>query len=190
MPVARPGHKRIYSNTGIERLAAHVAASTAVCRSRPTCPRRCWTRSAMTATTLGSASPAARRRAPVGDLLRFAAELLAPTLITPATLAEATTVQFPGISGIVPGIGRMDPCDWGLGFELKSTKAPHWTGARGTRRRPSATSAGRARSSGSTPSPASPPSASPTGGSTRGRSRRGRRFSDAVLADAATLSLT
>jgi CubicO group peptidase (beta-lactamase class C family) len=24
----------------------------------------------------------------------------------------------------------MDPCDWGLGFELKSTKAPHWTATR------------------------------------------------------------
>jgi CubicO group peptidase (beta-lactamase class C family) len=24
----------------------------------------------------------------------------------------------------------MDPCDWGLGFELRDGKAPHWTGGR------------------------------------------------------------
>ena len=28
----------------------------------------------------------------------------------------------------MPGFGRVDPCDWGLGFELKGTKSPHWTG--------------------------------------------------------------
>ena len=31
---------------------------------------------------------------------------------------------------MLPGYGRFDPCDWGLGFELKDAKEPHWTGAR------------------------------------------------------------
>ena len=52
------------------------------------------------------------------DLFRFARELLAPTLIAPETLAEATSVQFPGLDGVLPGFGRMRPNDWGLGFEL------------------------------------------------------------------------
>jgi CubicO group peptidase (beta-lactamase class C family) len=30
----------------------------------------------------------------------------------------------------VPGVGRFDPCDWGLGFEIHDGKAPHWMGAR------------------------------------------------------------
>ena len=60
-------------------------------------------------------------------MLRLGQELLAPTLVDAATLAEATTVQFPGLAGIVPGFGRMDPCDWGLGFEIRDGKAPHWT---------------------------------------------------------------
>ena len=59
--------------------------------------------------------------------LRLGQELLEPTVIARETLAEATSVQFPGLAGIVPGIGRMDPCDWGLGPELRDGKAPHWT---------------------------------------------------------------
>ena len=64
------------------------------------------------------------------DLLRFARELLAPTLLEPSLLAEATDVAFPGLDGVVPGFGRHAPNDWGLGFELKGTKTDHWTGTR------------------------------------------------------------
>jgi hypothetical protein len=66
------------------------------------------------------------------DLLALAAELLAPTIVSPATLAAATDVAFPGLRGVLPGYGRFDPCDWGLGFEVKGTKDPHWTGTRTT----------------------------------------------------------
>ncbi len=51
-----------------------------------------------------------------------------PTLVAPETLDEATTVQFPGLGGVIPGIGRFDPNDWGLGFELRDRKPGHWTG--------------------------------------------------------------
>jgi len=27
-------------------------------------------------------------------------------------------VAFPGLAGVLPGLGRYDPCDWGLGFEI------------------------------------------------------------------------
>jgi CubicO group peptidase (beta-lactamase class C family) len=43
--------------------------------------------------------------------------------------AEATSVQFPGLDGVLPGYGVQRPNDWGLGFEIKGSKAPHWTGA-------------------------------------------------------------
>ena len=39
-------------------------------------------------------------------------------------------MAFPGLAGVLPGFGRQDPCDWGLGFELRDAKRPHWTGAR------------------------------------------------------------
>ena len=44
-------------------------------------------------------------------------------------VAEATTVQFPGLRGVLPGFGLQDPNDWGLGFEIRGTKRPHWTGS-------------------------------------------------------------
>ena len=52
-----------------------------------------------------------------------------PTRIAPETLEEAVTVQFPGLVGVLPDIGRMDPNDWGLGVELRDAKQPHWTGS-------------------------------------------------------------
>ena len=44
------------------------------------------------------------------------------------THAEATTVQFPGLDGVLPGFGVQRPNDWGLGFEIRDDKSPHWTG--------------------------------------------------------------
>ena len=35
-------------------------------------------------------------------------------------------MAFPGLVGLLPGVGRFDPLDWGLGFELHDGKAPHW----------------------------------------------------------------
>ena len=65
-----------------------------------------------------------------GALAALASELQAPARIAGETLAEATTVQFPGLEGVLPGFGRQRPNDWGLGLELRDGKAPHWTGAR------------------------------------------------------------
>ena len=67
---------------------------------------------------------------PLDDVGRFCRELLRPSLTSPATLAAATTVAFPGLAGVLPGLGRFDPLDWGLGFELRDGKLPHWTGTR------------------------------------------------------------
>jgi CubicO group peptidase (beta-lactamase class C family) len=64
------------------------------------------------------------------DLARFAAELQAPTLLASQTLAEATQVAYPGLDGLLPGFGMQRPNDWGLGFELRNHKSPHWTGSR------------------------------------------------------------
>ena len=55
-------------------------------------------------------------------------ELLVPTLVAPETLDEMTSVQFPGLDGVLPDYGRFDPLDWGLGVELKGRKSPHWIG--------------------------------------------------------------
>jgi CubicO group peptidase (beta-lactamase class C family) len=79
-------------------------------------------------------SPASEYFGPLDDLLTLGRELLAPTLIAPETLDEATTVQFPGLAGVLPSWGRHDPNDWGLAFELRDHKSPHWTSAHNSAR--------------------------------------------------------
>lgn len=125
---APPGTRRIYSNAGFEALADHVAKATEM-------PFGEYLREAvlaplgMSATDLGSGSPAAGAVSSVDDLARFAAELQAPAILHPATLAEATSVAFPGLRGVLPGYGSQNPNDWGLGFEIRGHKSPHWTGS-------------------------------------------------------------
>jgi CubicO group peptidase (beta-lactamase class C family) len=124
-PLMPPEKRRIYSNFGIELAAARVAERAGMEFAE-------YFRHAVAA-PLGLAgalhgSPAWGYRGPLDDLLALARELLAPTVVAPETLAEATSVQFPGLAGVVPSWGRMDPNDWGLAFELRDAKSPHWTG--------------------------------------------------------------
>jgi CubicO group peptidase (beta-lactamase class C family) len=130
-PIALPGRKRIYSNQGIELLAEAIAAAAEM-------PFAEYLRAAVTG-PLGlsrhlSGSPASGYRGTLGDLAALAAELLAPRLVAAETLDEAVTVQFPGLSGVVPGFGRQEQNDWGLGFELRDAKSPHWTSRRNSPR--------------------------------------------------------
>ncbi len=120
-----PGTRRIYSNVGFEILAGHVAGATGF-RFAEYATEAITAPLGMTATDLRG-SPAAGYTSTVEDLARFATELLSPRLISPATLGEATTSQFPTLAGVVPGFGPFDPCPWGLGFELRGNKFPHWT---------------------------------------------------------------
>jgi CubicO group peptidase (beta-lactamase class C family) len=126
MPAGRPGERRIYSNVGFETLADHIA-------ERAEMPFADYLAAGVLQPLgMGAAelrgSPAADLHGTLDDLLLFAAELQRPTLVAAETLAEATTVQFPGLAGVLPDFGRSDPNDWGLGFELRDAKSPHWTG--------------------------------------------------------------
>ncbi len=126
--LARPGTRRIYSNPGFDLLGALVAerdGSTIEDALR----RRVLDPLGMTGTTLVE-RPSQGLRGPLRDLVALAGELLRPTLLPAARLAEATTVVFPGLPGVLPGVGRFDPLDWGLAFELRDGKDPHWTGTR------------------------------------------------------------
>jgi CubicO group peptidase (beta-lactamase class C family) len=86
----------------------------------------------MTGTRMGN--PAWGAVGSASDLLHLGRELLHPRVLSPAMLARATTVAFPGLDGVLPGFGRQQPNDWGLGFELRDGKAPHWTGRRNSPR--------------------------------------------------------
>ncbi|HKD32573.1 MAG TPA: serine hydrolase domain-containing protein [Gaiellaceae bacterium] len=130
-PIAKPGERRIYSNPGFEALAAHVEAAAEM-------PFAEYLAAAvLRPLELGAelrGSPAHGVHGTLDDLLRFGAELQRPTLVAAETFEEATSVQFPGLVGVLPDVGRMDPNDWGLGFELRDAKSPHWTGTRNSPR--------------------------------------------------------
>lgn len=121
-----PGRRRHYSNYGIDRAAEHIGrragrdfadlVQEGVLDPLGMTGAR-WTGSA----SVGGFSP-------LEDLALFALELLRPTLLGPEAFAAATTEQIPGLKGVMPGFGSQDPNPFGLGFEVRGTKSPHWTG--------------------------------------------------------------
>ena len=130
-PISPPGRRRIYSNAGFDVLAELLAARAEMAFERY-----------LRAAVLDPLGMRAVLRGPPGsglvgslrDLLALVRELMAPTLIARETLAEATTVQFPGLAGVIPQLGRFDPNDWGLGLELKDRKPGHFSGTKTSQR--------------------------------------------------------
>jgi CubicO group peptidase (beta-lactamase class C family) len=123
--LAPPERSRIYSNGGYDLLAEELAAHADMPFERYL-HESVVTPLGLTAELRGD--PSGGIVATLDDVLAFGRELLGPTLVARETLDEATRVQFPGLVGVLPGYGRMEPNDWGLGFELKDAKRPHWTG--------------------------------------------------------------
>ena len=124
MTLAAPGTRRIYSNAGFDVLGAVVEARTgrpfeAVLRDTVLTPL------GMTGASLLE-RPSQGLHGSLRDASALATEFLRPTLVESATFAMATSVAFPGLVGMLPGVGRFDPLDWGLGFELHDGKSPHW----------------------------------------------------------------
>ncbi|HKS46808.1 MAG TPA: serine hydrolase domain-containing protein [Amycolatopsis sp.] len=130
--MAAPGARRLYSNAGFEQLADALAGHSGIAFADYQA-EALLAPLGMGATRLDG-SPAAGAVSTLGDLIAFAAELQRPKLLDPATLAGATTVTFPGLTGVLPGFGHQKPNDWGLGFEIRDHKSPHWTSERSSPR--------------------------------------------------------
>lgn len=126
--LAPPGLRRIYSSAGFEVLGDFLEQASDIALAA-------YLEEAVFA-PLGMGQAALVGGAGAGgvasvlDLAAFATELLAPSLVDRQTLERATSVAFPGLSGVLPGFGRQEPCDFGLGFEVRGHKSPHWTGSR------------------------------------------------------------
>jgi CubicO group peptidase (beta-lactamase class C family) len=125
--LAPPRRRRIYSNRGFEVAAEHLSRRAGMpfgqyLKDGVLAPL------GMSATVLDG-SPAHGASGPLVELLALARELLEPTLVSSETLSRATRVASPGLAGVLPGFGRQDPNDWGLGVEIRDHKNPHWTGS-------------------------------------------------------------
>jgi len=126
--VAPPGKRRIYSNAGFEVLGDLLSR-------RSQMPFETYVTEAVLHPlrmhhTQASGSPAWGMVGTAADLLALGRELLSPTpeVLSRAMRDRATAVAFPALVGVLPGFGRQEPNDWGLGFELADEKSPHWTG--------------------------------------------------------------
>jgi CubicO group peptidase (beta-lactamase class C family) len=125
-PISPPGKRRIYSNEGFRVLAEHLELQAEM-------PFAAYVREAV-CVPLGlgldpSGDPGSGMHGSLEDVLAIASQLLAPTLVAQETLDEMTSVQFPGLRGVLPDHGRFDPLDWGLGVQL-NTSPPSWMGTR------------------------------------------------------------
>ena len=125
-PISPPGRRRIYSNEAYRVLAAYVEANADM-------PFAEYVRLAVCEPlAIGldpSGDPGSGMHASLGDLLALGSELLRPSLVAEETRDEMTSVQFPGLSGVLPDHGRFEPLDWGLGVQL-NTEPRSWMGWR------------------------------------------------------------
>lgn len=126
--LAAPGTRRIYSNVGIE-LAGQMIEQRAALPLLSYLSEAVLEPLGMSSTTVDG-SVATSITSTVDDLVGLIEELRTPKLVTADTHLDFRTVQFPGLAGVVPGIGRFDDCGWGLTAEVRGTKSPHWTGTR------------------------------------------------------------
>jgi CubicO group peptidase (beta-lactamase class C family) len=128
--MAKPGQRRVYSNYGFRVLAETIQQSSGIDFAQYLA-EAVFEPLGMTNSALEGGAHAAGFGATstVADLSAFAGDLLRPKTVSPQMHAEATEVQFPGLTGVLPGFGTQRPNDWGLGFEIRDAKSPHWTGS-------------------------------------------------------------
>jgi CubicO group peptidase (beta-lactamase class C family) len=128
--MAKPGERRVYSNYGFEVLATTVEQASGIEFGQYLTEAVCEPLD-MTDTSLDGGASAAGfgMTSTVSDLSAFAGDLLRPSTVSQQMHDHAVEVQFPGLAGVLPGFGTQRPNDWGLGFEIRDGKSPHWTGS-------------------------------------------------------------
>lgn len=150
---APPGNRRLYSNAGFEVLGDHIAKASGI-------PFAEYLRQAVLeplnmASTSLDGSPARDGVSTVDDLVRFAAEVQAPASSTPVRSSKprASSTRASRASCRATATRARTT---GASASRSATPSPRTGRALPPPRRPSATSASRARSSGSTRWPGSP----------------------------------
>ena len=124
--IARPEATRMYSNTGFGLAAQAIEQATDMTFADYLHDAVFVPLGMRSSVLRGSAANGVRSN--LADTCRFVAEVMRPTLIHSTTAADAEHIHYPTLAGIVPGVGRYEQCPWGLGFEVRGTKKPHWTG--------------------------------------------------------------
>ena len=129
--MAKPGKRRVYSNYGFQVLAETIEQATGIefgqYLAEAVFEPLGMTDSATRRAARKRRASARRRRSRTWR--PSPATCCGPASVSPQMHAEAIDVQFPGLTGVLPGFGVQRPNDWGLGFEIRDAKSPHWTGS-------------------------------------------------------------
>jgi len=128
--ISEPGKRRVYSNYGFQVLAETVQQASGI-EFGQYLAEAVFESLAMADTALDGGAEVAGfgGTSTVADLAAFCGELLRPSLVSKEMHDASIDVQFPGLAGVLPGFGSQRPNDWGLGFEIRDAKSPHWTGS-------------------------------------------------------------
>ena len=131
-----PRRRRIYSNLGFECMAYALAREAGIPFARyvqeaifDPLGMRSSSMGGDVFATAGPSGAAAGVVSTVADMSKFMQELVSPRLVSDATLGEASRCQLGELAGLLPGYGGQVNNAWGLGFEIRDSKAPHWSGA-------------------------------------------------------------
>ena len=132
--IAKPGARRIYSNSGFEVLAETLESSTGFSFAEYLAEGVCQPLGMASTRLAGSAAHSAVST--VHDVGRWVIALMHAAAGAESaiwhhdTIRDLSTVQFGDIAGVLPGFGLQTPNPWGLGVEIRGHKSPHWTGQR------------------------------------------------------------
>ena len=118
-PIARPGHRRIYSNEAFRVLAASPREARGDAVRRCTCARRSASRSGSGSTRTATPAPGCTRRS--ATCSPSGASSCGRRLVADGDAGrDGRASSSPGLSGVLPNHGRFDPLDWGLGVQLNT----------------------------------------------------------------------
>ncbi len=133
-PVFAPGTRRVYSNFGFELVAQAIEESSGIDFSTYLAEAVLEPAGARSATIDSHAlgSPGTRGAAfgllgTLADMVALVRALWAPGVVSQESLEMIRRPFLPDLPGVLPGYGRMEHNTWGLGAEVKGSKAPHWT---------------------------------------------------------------
>jgi CubicO group peptidase (beta-lactamase class C family) len=122
---APAGVRRIYSNTGIDLAADHLADRSGK-DFRDEMRIRVLEPLGMHDTKL-TGPPSKGGEGTIADTARLAWELLKPAVFPQARIDALSSLAYPGLAGFLPGFGYHADNDWGAGAEIRGHKSPHWT---------------------------------------------------------------
>lgn len=126
--LARPGTRRMYSNYGFTVLAESVQRESGIEFGRYLTEAVCEPLGMVTTRLDGAPLPPGSGRPRRSRTWRCSRVICCVHRRSRRRCMPTRPRCSFGLDGVLPGYGVQRPNDWGLGFEIRNSKSPHWTG--------------------------------------------------------------